>query len=326
MYNSRNAEQLAVGAREQAWVKRKEREEVGVNGLWAVHLADGVLSPLWLLLGFAVSAVLFALAARNLPEEQIPRIGVSAAAMFVASSLVHIPIPPTSVHLLLNGLAGVLLGIRCVLAIAVVLLLQVLLLGHGGFTTWGINVSIQAIPALLGGWLFRKTAKAERFRHGGGRWVLVAGCVGAWLLALAVTVEVLTRMLWMRDRLTTMPWSAFLVCSPLGALTIVVASLFAAWGERRLEIAPLFPLGLALGGGCTLLTCLLNALVLLSQGEDWRMLAIVVLAAHLPVVAVEGLMLGFLVGFLQRVRPELLRLPASFAEHTDNHDTPARSS
>ena len=72
------------------------------------------------------------------------------AAFFVAS-LVHIRIGPTSVHLLLNGLAGVLLGLRAGPSIAVGLTLQAVLIGHGGFSALGVNICVMTIPALFAG-------------------------------------------------------------------------------------------------------------------------------------------------------------------------------
>ena len=68
----------------------------------------------------------------------IPRIALMTAAFFVAS-LIHVPIGPTSVHLLLNGLVGVLLGWRSALAIAVGLLLHGL---PGGETDHGVEVPL----------------------------------------------------------------------------------------------------------------------------------------------------------------------------------------
>ncbi len=79
-------------------------------------------------------AVLLALAVWRVREEDIPRIGVLTAAFFVGSSIhIKLAVLPTSVHLILNGLVGVVLGRRAPLAIAVGLLLQYLLLAHGGY-------------------------------------------------------------------------------------------------------------------------------------------------------------------------------------------------
>src|SRR5215831_16370563 len=121
--------------------------------LFAVHISDYVLATPWWLGGFAVAAVLVYLGSLRLRDEEIPRIALLTAAFFIAS-LIHVRLPPTSVHLILNGLVGVLLGWRACLAIPVALFLQVLLINHGGFTTLGVNTCIMAPPALLSYYLF----------------------------------------------------------------------------------------------------------------------------------------------------------------------------
>ncbi|HZY88254.1 MAG TPA: energy-coupling factor ABC transporter permease, partial [Gemmataceae bacterium] len=79
--------------------------------LWAVHISDGVLTWPWWAGGFAVAGLLALLASWRVRDEEIPRIAVLTAAFFVAS-LIHVRVGPTSVHLLLNGLVGVVLGRR----------------------------------------------------------------------------------------------------------------------------------------------------------------------------------------------------------------------
>jgi len=69
------------------------------------HIPDGVLSAPVLLTGAAASAGLLAIALRRLDWEALPQAAVLAAAFFV-SSLISIPLGPSSVHLLLNGLMG----------------------------------------------------------------------------------------------------------------------------------------------------------------------------------------------------------------------------
>src|SRR6266581_2825350 len=101
--------------------------------LFAVHISDGVLTAPWLVGGFVLAALLLALAALRIRDEEIPRIAILTAAFFV-SSLIHIRVGPTSIHLLLTGLVGVLLGPRAPLAIFVGLVLQATLIGHGGYS------------------------------------------------------------------------------------------------------------------------------------------------------------------------------------------------
>jgi len=116
--------------------------------LWAVHIADGVLSPVTLGIGLAVSIALLMLGCYRLREDEIAKTGVFTAILFVAS-LIHPPIPGAKVHLLLNGMAGMLLGTRVGLAVAIALTLQALLLSHGGWYAVGVNTATIGLPGLL---------------------------------------------------------------------------------------------------------------------------------------------------------------------------------
>ena len=73
---------------------------------------------------------------------------------------------------------------------------------------------------------------------------------------------------------------------------------------------PAFARGALLGGGAVAGAVLLNFLVLLFGGaDDCETLARVVLVAHVPVVLLEAAMLGVLVRYLEKVKPELLGAP-----------------
>jgi cobalt/nickel transport system permease protein len=70
---------------------------------------------------------------------------------------------------------------------------------------------------------------------------------------------------------------------------------------------PAFARGVLLGGGAVAGAVLLNFFVLFVGGkEDWQTLAKLVLLAHVPIVIIEGLMLGVLVRYLEKVKPEML--------------------
>jgi cobalt/nickel transport system permease protein len=116
--------------------------------LFAVHLADGVLAWPWLAGGGVAALALLAAARGPVPDDEIPRIGLLSGAMFVASQL-HLPVGVGSVHLLLNAIAGILLGRFVGIALLVALAFQALLFGHGGLTTLGVNVAVMGLPALL---------------------------------------------------------------------------------------------------------------------------------------------------------------------------------
>lgn len=85
---------------------------------------------------------------RHLEDEQIPRVAVVTSAFFVVS-LIHVPLGVTSVHLVLNGLVGLVLGWTAFPALLVALLLQALLFGYGGLLALGVNTLTMALPAVV---------------------------------------------------------------------------------------------------------------------------------------------------------------------------------
>jgi cobalt/nickel transport system permease protein len=281
-----------------------------VAPLWAVHIADNVLTDTWWLGGLAGAALLVLLGVWRLREEEIPRIALLTAAFFVASSI-HVRVPPTSAHLLLNGLVGVILGRRAALAIVVGVTMQAVLLGHGGYTTIGINSCVMALPALFAWQLFNGLQRLPWLERPWFRSSLVLVSVLAWTLALVYSVALLTtNRMGQRDLDTSRADALLMHPAVLGAALLLAA--LVAWVERRLENAPEFAIGLLVGAATVLLTLAVNCLVLVLGGnENWHTVALLVLIAQIPLAVIEGVVLGFTVGFLVRVKPELLAwLPA----------------
>ncbi|HEV3116993.1 MAG TPA: CbiM family transporter [Gemmataceae bacterium] len=295
-----------------------------ISPLWAVHLPDGLLTWPWLGGGFAVAGVMAFLGSWRIRDEEIPRVAVLTAAFFVASDI-PVPVPPVSAHLLLNGLIGIVLGWRAALAIPIGLFLQAVF-GHGGFTTLGINSCVMALPAFLAWQMFVGLKRIPWLHQPWFRAALVAMTTLLWLLCLLGGVVLLlaeTRLSWLLRSVagalpklaslspahaeTPAQWARLFLLNPviLGAL-LIVASL-SAWVERRLDHAPEFSIGLLIGQVAVLATALLNCCVLVwGAHDDWHKAAELVFLAHLPVAAVEGIILGSTVGFLARVKPEML--------------------
>ncbi|WP_296701690.1 cobalt transporter CbiM [Thiocapsa sp. UBA6158] len=117
-----------------------------------MHIVDGVLgAPV--LIGAAMLAVAgVARGLSALDTESIPRAGLLTAVFFIAS-LIHVPVGPSSAHLMLTGLMGLLLGWAAFPAILVGLLLQAAFFGFGGLTVIGVNTLNLALPAVLIGLL-----------------------------------------------------------------------------------------------------------------------------------------------------------------------------
>jgi cobalt/nickel transport system permease protein len=278
--------------------------------LFAVHISDGVLATPWWLGGYAVAGVLVLASAWRVRDDEVPRIALLTAAFFVIS-LIHVPVGFTSVHLLMNGLVGIVLGPRAALAIFCGLFLQYWLVGHGGQQTIGVNTCIISFPALLAWLLLRACQRLPWLRHPGFRALLVMTAAAIWLLSLVFSVALVRHQglhldAGLNSEALAAAWTTTVHPGTLGIVMALAAA--AAWGERRLENAPEFPLGLLVGELAVLATVALNCAVLLTGMEDqyWAVPPLVLLVAHLPIAVVEGIILGFTLGFLAKVKPELL--------------------
>jgi cobalt/nickel transport system permease protein len=113
-----------------------------------MHISEGVLSPAVLAGGAGLAVVGTAIGLKKIDYEAIPRVAILSAAFFVAS-LIHVPVGPVGVHLVLNGLMGLLLGWMAVPAILIALFLQALLFQFGGLTVLGVNTVTMAAPAVI---------------------------------------------------------------------------------------------------------------------------------------------------------------------------------
>ncbi len=155
-----------------------------------MHISDGVLSaPVWIG-GYVAAVSIAAVAIKKTKQEEIPKIAVMTSVFFVAS-LIHIPLGPTSVHLILNGLAGVILGVAAFPSILLGLMLQCLLFQHGGLTSLGANAIMMGCPALVAFVVF-KARNMFKFKHKDAVFGALAGAVaiilnGFILAALLVT-------------------------------------------------------------------------------------------------------------------------------------------
>lgn len=197
-----------------------------------MHIVDGALANPVVIGGALASVGGIAIGLRSMTMERIPAAGVLSAAFFVAS-LVHVPVGPSSVHLILNGMAGLILGWAAFPALFVGLLLQAVFFGFGGVTVLGINTFNIAMPAVITG-----LALGPLVRRGGAQVALWGGIGGA---------------------------------AAIGLTTLFVAACLALSGEQFVPAARL------------------------------------VFFAHVPVMAVEGVLTAAAVVLAVRVKPELFR-------------------
>jgi len=196
-----------------------------------MHLSEGVLSVPVLAGGAVLAAAGVGMGIKKLDAEHIAGAGLLAAGFFVAS-LIHVPIGPSSAHLVLNGLVGLILGWTAFPVIFVALVLQGVFLQFGGITTLGVNTVVMALPAV----------------------------------------------------------AVHYACKPfLGRKSAVAAAA-----------------GFGCGAGAVAGGAVLVAAALMATGQHFWQVAGLILAAHVPVMIVEGLVTLFCVEFLQKVMPEML--------------------
>ena len=213
-----------------------------------VHISDGILAPWLWVSGWVITAAILAYTLKKMKIDDVPKLSVITAAVFVAS-LIHFQAGPTSVHLVLSGFAGVTLGILAYPCIFIAVLMQAFLFQHGGVTTIGINTVNMGVPALMAFLIFKAGMKLN---IGIGKTIIILGTISRGTI---------------------------------------------------LGIAG----GIA-GGTAVALAVLLLAVELLVTGEQLAEVTTVVVFAHIPVILVEAIFTGVIVGFFATVKPEMLSI------------------
>lgn len=122
-----------------------------------MHVPDGLMDPVVALVGtvefLAVFAGVLLLSSKKMKEQNLPRIAVLCAGIFVAQML-NFPIGGgTTGHLIGAALLAILVGpLMAVIGMTVVLTIQALMFGDGGITAFGVNATNMALVAPLTGW------------------------------------------------------------------------------------------------------------------------------------------------------------------------------
>jgi cobalt/nickel transport system permease protein len=130
-----------------------------------MHIPEGALGSsaagmAVLGLGVVAAGVGTAMGLSRMDYHRVPRVAMLSAAFFVAS-LISVPIGPTYVHPLFNGLMGLMLGWAAFPALLVALLLQAVFFQYGGLTTLGLNTLNMALPAVACYYLYARAARSE---------------------------------------------------------------------------------------------------------------------------------------------------------------------
>lgn len=125
-----------------------------------MHISEGVLSTPVLISGAILAMAGTAIGLKRIDYDRVMTIALFSSTFFVAS-LIHVPLGPASVHLLLSGLLGLILGWAAFPAILTALFLQAVLFQYGGLLVLGVNTTIIALPAVIIGLLMKPGLQAN---------------------------------------------------------------------------------------------------------------------------------------------------------------------
>lgn len=147
-----------------------------------MHISDGIIGTELSVVALAVSGGLIYISSRNTLQEEIPRMGIIAAALFVVSTI-HIPLAGASIHPGLYGLAGIILRQRSIPVIFSVLIFQALIFQHGGLLSLGVN-TLNMSAGALAAWKIWELRKFSVMARAG-----LAGFLGVTLPAVLMAGE-----------------------------------------------------------------------------------------------------------------------------------------
>jgi cobalt/nickel transport system permease protein len=126
------------------------------NNMSHLHIPDGVIPGVWLLLGYLLTALFLGLTIRQASggdaARRIPRLGVVAALMLVGMT---VEIGIIGYHVNLTVLSGILLGPSLGFIAAFIVNIILALFGHGGITVVGLNTLVIGSETVLGSFIFR---------------------------------------------------------------------------------------------------------------------------------------------------------------------------
>lgn len=162
-----------------------------------MHISEGVLPAGVLAAGWILTALLIIVSIiwsrKKLGNisEKIPLVAVVTAAFFIAC-LFRVPVPPTSLHLIMSGIVGILLGPLAFICIFIGLFLQAFLFQNGGVTVLGVNSVVMGLPAMLAYFVFIALKKKTKTSISAGIASIFSILLSTLLLALVFLASGIT--------------------------------------------------------------------------------------------------------------------------------------
>lgn len=286
--------------------------------IFGVHLPDGLIQGPGIIAGWGIAFLLLLLGGRNLSNDEIPKISLLTAVFFLTSLFpIQVPGGPKT-HLLLNGLIGVILGHRAVLAIAPALFLQSLLFAHGGFLSLGLNICVMTIPALL----INPFAKIIQKPLLMGKPIIqLSICFFIILTSIFASIAGVLMLIWQLKSVekSEIVKQVFLfLASAPSIVGLIITSTIITWILFKSRNGMLFALGFFIGLLGVLFTIFLHTVTMLVCAvPNMEPIIFITCMIHLPLAIIEGLTVGIMLSFLIKVKPQLLN-PIGYRQNEPN--------
>ncbi len=165
------------------------------NNAYAMHISEGILPFNWAVLWYVIAApfVVYGLyRLKRISSMDVsfkPLVGLMAAVVFIISCMpIPVPTAGTCSHPCGTGISGILLGPAIsILTAAVALLIQALLLAHGGLSTWGANIVSMGVMGSFAGYLTFRVLRSIKINIAVS--AFMAGLLADWATYLTTSVE-----------------------------------------------------------------------------------------------------------------------------------------
>ncbi len=161
----------------------------------AMHISEGILPLGWATLWFALAIPFVALGCRELKRLSLddlamkPLVGLLAAVVFIISCMpIPVPTAGTCSHPCGTAISAILVGpLVSVLISTVALLIQALVMAHGGLTTLGADIVSMGIVGSFTGYAVFKGMR--RFGASLGMAAFCAGVLTDWATYMTTSLE-----------------------------------------------------------------------------------------------------------------------------------------
>lgn len=192
-----------------------------------MHISEGVLSTPVIVVSAVITAGLLINSIRKLDENNLSKVALMSALFFVVSTI-HLPIGVTSVHFMILGIIGIMLGWHSFTALIVALLLQALLIGFGGITSLVVNTLNTGVGALIAYYMFQ-------FFKGKMADIVLAFLIG-FVPTIVASIGIAVALMFSSDEFITVAKTAVAAHLPLAIVEgIIMIFLFRSLQKYRIK-------------------------------------------------------------------------------------------